>query len=101
LAWYKRASVIAGKHVGLVDYEPWLTSGADDASQTGFQPTASCNGTSADNDGDGIDNGDDCEPNNPEVTAPTWYQDNDGDGFGTIVKQCKLYSATRLRFRQH
>ncbi len=82
--WYGTVdgAVIATKISGAVTYQPWLVNGTDNSPATGFQPSATCNGTIADNDGDGVNNADDCEPLNPAVTAPLWYQDSDGDGFG-------------------
>ncbi len=79
-------TVIQSKVGSSVTYEPWLTKGTDsDGSTPGFQPASgTCNGTSADNDGDGVTNAQDCAPNDPDNSpAPTtYYQDSDGDGFG-------------------
>ncbi|OLY90647.1 hypothetical protein BUE76_01060 [Cnuella takakiae] len=86
--WYGTvdATVLQQKADAPADYEPWLTKGTDNSASTaGFQPVANtCNGTLADNDGDGVANEVDCDPLDAAVsTSPvTYYKDSDGDGFG-------------------
>ncbi|WP_207494418.1 right-handed parallel beta-helix repeat-containing protein [Aridibaculum aurantiacum] len=85
--WYGTtdATSIDAKVSDVVDHEPWLTSGTDNSSNIGFQPAANtCNGTTTDNDGDGVPAGTDCDDQDPNVGGPSYpyYVDADGDGYG-------------------
>lgn len=98
--WYGTldATVVQQKADAPADYEPWLTKGTDfSADAEGFQPVANtCEGTTADNDGDGVANAVDCDPLDAANTASpvTYYKDSDGDGFGDPNNSTAVCAAT-------